>query len=295
MASIVGPHFPDAPLFMQALVGDPEINYSAQQFGELHRSIWASPGILTATSFHVEQADTPGWAIKIRPGRATLGRYLVWNFSEQTIDISVFNTSPVGTRTHYVYLCVWDKEAHGDDGYYANIRVVEDFGSGVNPPDAAATLLLAAFTISPGQSNILNSHIFSRPINASAYGPFVDIKGEDFLNNLVNGNNINGTGTVVADIGPARARYGQGRVQLSGGIWRAVSPAASFAVSDPPMQIGTLPFYLRPEYDVWLTLASSHFKPWKLHIQPDGDMYAHIADDSLPLYLYFDGATYEVD
>lgn len=293
MATIPGPHFTAVPLFMQSLVGEDPINYSAADFGsQLLQAIWPSSGVITPTAFHVEQADTVGWAIKVRTGRAIVGRYLVTSDTTYTIDVSALNTSPVGTRTHRVFLVVQDK-LEGGDGYYAHVKVVEDFGSSAAVPEAAAVLLLAAFTISPGQTGITDANISAKPRNASDAGEPLDIKASGALNNQVNANHADGSGANVAGIGPARARYGNGRVQLSGGIWRAVTPAASFVVG--ATTIGTLPYYLRPLYDVWLTLASSHFKPWRLHIEPDGTMTAHIPDDSAPLYLYFDGASYEID
>lgn len=290
MALIPTPPFADVPLFMQAVAGDPEIDYSAADFGRLLQSVWQSPGVIGSTSFHVQQADTPGWAIKILPGRLTTGRYHINLDAAITIDVSALNTNPVATRFHRVYLAVSDKTA-GDTEYSARIKVAEDFGAGANPPVNASVFLLATFTISPGQSNIQNSHIAASPRNAS--------DAEDFVQ-LDNGGYLTGPVVDASDLlnsAPARARYGNGRVQLSG----AVRLGSNARFTGNP-NLATLPYNLRPYYTVWCAAACSDDTGtgsgslyYRLQVAPSGVMTAALPTGVTPLYLMLDGISYEVD
>lgn len=290
MATIPSPRFAITPLYMQAVAGDTPIDYSAEDFRRLHAAIWMSPGIITPTSFHVEQADTPGWAIKIRSGIAVVGNYLVTSYDTITLDVSALNTNPVGTRTHRAYLVIQDKAATASDGtgYYAQVKVTEDFGGGTSgPPDDtySAILLLAAFNISPGQTSILNQHIASNPRNASHCGDFVNLADTA----------VTGIGsadvTYPADAGPARARYGAGRVWLSGALRRTNGQPFSTGRTT----LGTLPWYLRPLYPVRPIAANTSAVHWRLEIDPDGTMTAVISGDNAPMYLFLDGVSYEID
>jgi hypothetical protein len=290
VALIPTPPFADIPLFMQAVAGDPEIDYSAADFGRILQSVWRTPGVIGSTDFHVQQADTPGWAIKILPGRAMIGRYLVTLDTAITIDVSALNTSPAATRFHRVYLAVSDKVS-GDTEYSARIKVAEDFGAGANPPVNASVFLLATFTISPGQSNIQNAQIAAVPGNASY--------AEDLINLFTAGYLASGVVSAYVDINsPPRARYGMGRVQLSGGVMQ--SGGARFTAASTV--IGTLPYNLRPYYTVWCPAACSDDLGtgsgslyYRLNIAPSGVMTADLPTGVTPKYLMLDGISYEVD
>ncbi len=291
MALIPTPPFAAIPLPMQAISGDPEINYSAADFGALLQSIWLSPGVIGANSFHVQQADTPGWAIKVLPGRAFVGRYHVTLDTAITIDVSALITNPVGTRFHRVYLAVSDK-VQGDTEYSARIKVVEDFGSGATPPVNAALLLLATFSISPGQSNIQNSHIAAAVRNASPAEAFTNLDSGGYLASGI------GDATSVLNSAPARARYGSGRVQLSGAVRH--DNGTRFTTAN--VTLGTLPVTLRPYYTVWCAAACSDDLGdgsgslyYRLQIAPTGVMTAALPTGVTPMYLMLDGITYEVD
>lgn len=296
MATIPSPPFTVTPLFMQALAGDPVINYSADDFSVLTTSIWPSPGVITATSFQVQQADNVGWAIKILAGRAVVGDYLVAQDTAITMDVSALNTTPVGTRTHRVFLVVDDKVQGGTD-YNARIKVVEDFGSGASAPAGAAVLLLAAFTISPGQSNIQNANISAKPRNASAAGAFTEL----YSGMHIESTGYNGVLDASGDINtaPARVRYGNGRVQFSGAVKN--SNAATFPAA-VQIKLGTLPRYLWPQYVVYMTGACSDSTgsatgsfTWRLTIDRAGNMIGNTPTGTTPQYLMFDGISYEID
>lgn len=291
MATVTSEAFTAVPLFMQAASGDPAINYSAADFGRLVQATWQSVGVLTATSFKVEQADVVGWSVKIRPGYAVLGSYLVYQPTAITVSVSAFNTAPSATRTHRVYLVVNDKLAGGSE-YAAHIVVVEDTGAGATAPTAAGVLLLAAFTISPGQSNIQQGQISAKPRNASDAGDFLTLADNGYL--------AGGVLDATAAIGtaPARARFGSGRIQLSGALRR--TGTTTFAAG--PVIVATLPSFMRPLYTVYCAAACSDTAGdgtgslyYRMQVDTAGVMTANIPTGSSPQYLMLDGIVFEAD
>lgn len=283
MATIYSADLSAKPLYMQALAGDTVINYTAAEFRNLNEAVFYTPGVITPTSFLVEQADVVGWAIKVRPGYACTQGYFVSSGADITVNVSQLNTNPAGTRTHRVYLLVQDKVLNGT-GYNAKIVVSEDTGSGATLPESTASILLATFTISPGQSNIQNSHITWRPRHASQSGTFVNVA--DYM-----------TGYKSADTGyatgPAQFRFGSGRIHMRGGIMQnSGSPFLKNSYT-----LGILPLIARPKYDVRVSAATSSSYPWRLYIAPDGTFTATLspATGDEPQYLFLDGVTYEID
>lgn len=285
MATIPSAHFAATPLYMQALIGDPAINYTAKDFRHLHEAIWATPGVITPTSFRVEQAETLGWSVRIRPGIAVVGGYLVYQPEAITLNVAALNTNPVGTRYHRVYLVVQDKAESGNaDGYYAQLKVVEDFGAGAPTPEAVAVLLLATFTISPGQNNIQTGHIAAKPRKASTAGDYVML--DDLAATGV------ASGSTSNDSPPARVRYDHGQVRLSGSFKKITGSFAAGATT-----LATLPVYLRPTYTVWALCGTSDptNSYYRLKVEPTGEMTAYVPAAGTPSYLYLDGASYEID
>lgn len=296
MATIPSAPFTVTPLFMQAVAGDPVINYSAQDFTRLSTSIWRSPGVITPTSFRVEQADTVGWAVKIRPGRALVGDYLVYQDTAITIDMSVMNTSPTGTRYHRAYLVIDDKVQGGAE-YSCRIKVVEDFGSGATPPAGVAILLLATIAISPGQSNIQNINIAAKPRHASHASAYAELYTDVHIETTGYNGVVDASGDL--NTAPPRARYGDGRGWLSGALKRANSAVFTGGTA---YTLGALPDYLAPNYVQYLSAASNVSTgsttggySWRLTIARDGTMTATIPDTTSPTYLMLDGISYDID
>lgn len=286
MATIYSAEFGVKPLFMQALAGDPVINYSAAEFRNLIEAIFYTPGVITPTSFLVEQADSVGWAVKVRAGYAATQGYLVTNGADVTVNVSGLNTNPAGTRTHRVYLLVHDKVLTGGSLYAARIAVAEDTGSGATLPDSTASILLGTFTISPGQSNIQNSHITAQPRHASQAGSFVELT--PYFNAGFSSMHL-----TVDTKAPARFRFGSGRVQFSGGIKQnSGSPFLSTSYN-----LGQLPLIARPKYDQHLVAPNTGTYPWRLYVAKDGTFTATIpgTESNNPQYLYLDGIVYEID
>lgn len=285
MANVFTPFLASKPLYMQTVAGDAPINYSADEFRNMNQVIWYSPGICTPTSFLVEQADTAGWRIKVRAGYAATQGYFIVSGSDITIDVSSLNTNPAATRTHRVYLLLHDKSLGLSAAYGARLAVAEDTGAGADLPPSNASILLATFTISPGQSSIQNSHITAKPRNASQAGPFHEM--QDFFRS---GGGFSSAHTVIP-ASPARFRVGAGRVQLSG----AIKQNSGSAFLSSSYDLGTLPLIAQPRYDQHLVAPSSAANPWRLYIAKDGSFTATINSGDNPLYLYLDGITYEID
>lgn len=291
MATVTSTVLPLQPLFMQATGADSPINYSAADFARLTRSIWLSPGIVTPTSFRLEQSDTPGWSFKIRAGIAVVGTYLVQMSATYNMSVATFNTSPTATRTHYVYLVVNDKNNAGTE-YAARLIAVEDTGSGVTPPVAAASLLIGSFSIGPGQSNLLDSNISPKTLNASDATDFL-LLNPSYLYSFVTD-----AGSTFA---PARLRYGSGRVYLSGAVKRA--DGKSFA-AQTNINFGYVPEWLAPRYDTYLTAACSTNTStapgtgplvYRLEITSAGQLVGQIMSTYTADYLFLDGVQFEVD
>lgn len=283
MANVFSNPLSIVPLFMQTPPGVPEINYSAANFRSLIEVLFYSPGVCTPTSFAVTQADTAGWAIKVAPGYAATEGYFITSGGAITVNLTGMNTNPASTRTHRVYLLVQDSLNNGS-GFYAQIAVGEDTGAGATLPPCTASLQLATFTISPGQSNIQNSHITARPRRASDAGGFVPLA--DYLVSTFASAN-----TVLESVAPARLHYGSGRIHLSGALRRANGTA--FTANS--YTLGTLPMMATPKYDQHLISASSGNNPWRLFIGRDGGFGATINTGDDPAYLYLDGLEYEID
>jgi hypothetical protein len=271
------------PLYMQTLAGEDPINYSAAEFRQLINSIWPTDGIIGPVSFHVTQADTVGWAVRVSSGTAKVGTYLVRNPDAVTVSMTSIQTQVIAAQQHWVYLAVQDQTVYGD-GYYAEIVVGTDEGAGHTVPDAAALLLLAVINVSPGQSNIQNANISAKPANASHGGAFEKLADTTLTSTIVSAH------TTYTATGEARARYGAGRVRFEGGIAR--SSGADFPANDDTV-LGTLPYYMRPNAGVWLPAATSGANNCRLNIDHSGVMTVHTV--STCKYVFLDGVSFEVD
>ncbi len=283
MALIKSAKLATQPLFMQSLAGEDPINYDASEFRSLVRATWPTDGIVGATSYHLTQAETVGWSVRVSTGVAVLGGYLVVNPEPLTLQLTGIQTVPIATQHHAVFLVVQDKTVYGD-GYYAQIVVSTDEGAGWTVPDAAATLLIGVIGVSPGQTNIQNAHISAKPANASPSFAWVKLTGDILTSAFTSAH------TTYADTAEARVRYGNGRVWFSGGIKRVNGddfPANTSTI------LGTLPYYLRPNKQVWLPAATSGSQLCRLTVDPIGVVTVHTI--STCKYVFLDGVSFEVD
>lgn len=283
------------PFFLQKGPGDPDpIFYSAADFTRYTAGIMRRSGVLGSSDFLVVQADNVGMSIKVNSGYANVGgKYLVHLADDVTIDLG-FTGNPSATRTHKVFLSIYNPLEKDASDYGAAIDVVEDTGAGAAPPVAAAYYLqLATITVAPNQGNIQNANIDNTVRHGGNAGEYV------YLAPYLDGAFVPaGADTGGVDV---RARYENGRVWLSGAIKR--SPANQFA-NGGSYDIGAMHSNLRPAHTVYLTGACSIYDSpsdstgtytWRLSIGADGLMNARLPTGTGPLYLFFDGMSYDLD
>lgn len=295
MATVTEP-FTTVPFFMQAYTGDPDILYSAADFRRFFLAIKRRPGVLGSVDFAVQQADVVGWGVKISPGFAhvygTGNSYLVQLTTVPTVSIASFNTAPDATRTHKVFIAVYDKTISGDV-YQGQIVITEDVGGGApNPSGAVAYLLLADITVAKGQSNIQNKNIFNVADHGGSSGAYFDLATRGMIN----------TGYLddpSPEAAPARAIYHDGYVRLSGAIGR--SGGALFEAGSSH-DILSLIEALRPKYNVHLTCGvNKGGYTAQLSISPDGTTWLYIPGKvgtttyTTADWIYLDGCTYDLD
>lgn len=295
VANIVSSTLDYKPFFLEKDSGDAEpIFYSAADFTRFFTGIMPRSGVLGSSHFLVVQADNVGMSIKVNSGYANVGgRYLVHMADDETVSLASFASNPSATRTHKVYLSVYNALENGFD-YDAKIDVVEDTGGGaVTPPTANAFLQLATITVGPNQGNIQNADIANTVRHGGVAGEYV------YLGPYLDGAYLPaGADTEGVD---ARARYENGRVFLSGAIKRASGDPFGNALS---YDIGAMHSNLRPGHTVYMSGACSIYDSpsdltgtytWRLSITRDGLMNARLPTDTGPDYLFLDGMSYDLD
>lgn len=153
-------------LFLEAQGTDPPLYYTAAEYRYLASGVWTSAGVLQREGFKISQGpDLVGqpWAITVAAGHALVDyagsnqRFLLRSVGDVVIDLAgKINTAPTATRTHAVYLVVWDTAGH----YGAEYLVSEDVGAGAPVPSGVAGYLkIGSFTIASGQANIKDVNI----------------------------------------------------------------------------------------------------------------------------------------
>lgn len=157
---------PREAMFFQALNGEPQIEYSAQDLRYMLGAIIPTRGTF-GDSFQVTSKATPDWSVDVSGGYAGLGNYVNGSYvgqeiflvaSTATINVPLtgFNTAPTATRTHKVWIAV----INGTGGVYdTRIMITEDLGSGAPVPTATYYLHIASVTITPSQSFIAQANI----------------------------------------------------------------------------------------------------------------------------------------
>lgn len=283
---------PVLPFFLQASDEDPTIYYSAADFRQFTSALIGTPGIMTAASFYVDESSPVGWSVTVGAGSACVGNYLVRMTSAVTLSLLTFNTSPAATRTHKVWLVIYDSliteadiNADNASDYNARIVVTEDTGSGAPAPEnATAYINLATVSVAPGQSYVRASDITdARPHAAPGAAPFVLTLAEGVTD-----------AAGSANTSPVRAKYMNGQVTLSG----AVTKAGGFAIGEQFL-LATLPKNFRPNRKKFLAGAAGSADvatdAWRLTISTVGSMFAWIPSGTGPGVLFLDGIVFDLD
>lgn len=283
MANIVSTTIDGQPFFLQKETGEANpIYYSARDMRKAIAGIITRPGALTLGAFSVAQSANVGMSIKVNSGYYMVGDYLCYLPTDQTIDLSGFASNPPATRTHRVYLSVYDALMGGTQ-YAHKIDVVEDQGSGAGVPNLASSFTqVATISVAKGQSNIQNAQITDTRARGGMQSDYFFLYGS--LDSAYD--------AAGADIGTSnfRAQLANGSVRLAGSIKK--TNGADFAAGT--YQIGTLTSNLQPPRNRFLIGATEGTtQTWRLQIRPDGTMTANVGTSTK--YLMFDGMQYELD
>lgn len=175
------------PNFMQADDGDPEIEYSAQDFRlAITSSTYSREGVLAPElgQLRVSQRGAgPNMSVDIAAGFVVIegddvsdqGKYLMQSTATENRDEFADGTSisapGSGARTHRMVARVKDKLHNGLwSGYEWEFELLQDDGSGTpDVPDSAVHL--AFVDIEAGQSSITDADISNDPPRASVGTP----------------------------------------------------------------------------------------------------------------------------
>lgn len=310
MATATSSDFTLKPFFVQAPTGDAEIDYTATDFRALVSAIWPRAGVLSPIAFQVLQQDVVGWGIQVVAGWAAIGdtgptvhdvvdRYLV--VSETNLQVNLlaagFVTNPAGTRTHRVYLAVYDKQVTGSTVATAKIVVTEDTtGAGAPVPTGVADYLLLAYvTISPGQSYIHTANcVDARAHGWSGIRPTVS--EVTLTAGIIDAAAFTSTAPAVTVI------YRNGQVTLTGAVKR--SGAIGFTAGDT-WTLGYLSIPHRPKTTKAFLCATganqqvgaAAFDDYscRVVIFDTGQIAAYMPSGNKSDYIYLDGITFDLD
>ena len=292
---------PENPFFMENLTNNAftgEIKYSAADFRDYTYATYRREGVLGPGDFWVQQSDNVGFTIKIMPGSAIVGKYLVTMKDAFNIADLGFAQNPGTTCVHRVYLVVYDEAYDANSaGYAAEFIGLESVnGSVVVPPtNTAGCIELCTITYKPSQPNVQNKDIVNTRPHAGG-SQFISLT--PYLRSGMAGfDNVTDP--------PLRAQYTNGTVTLGGGIYRTNAPNFTAGLE---YQLLTLPPQLRPRYTNCLVGATgkrpgsggtgfeepgsyTHY----VQIAADGTVLSRLPPDNNPLHLRLDGLTYELD
>lgn len=293
MATVVdSTHLTYKPMYLQAVTGDAALNYTAEEWRNFVGAVFPKTGILGMGFRIYPYASGANWSVDISPGFAVVGdsvnefdRYLCFNPARFNVSINgVFNTAPTATRTHRVFLTVYDKQVSGS--LYTNrIVITEDTGAGAPlPADGQSYYLeLGQFTIASGQSNVNTANITNSAQHAGI--------GNSPQNLPLLSNVQNGTQALTSGAGPARYQIRGSAVVLSG----SVQPNGTTWTAGNTYTIGTLPPEAAPKYRRCVAAAGPSGHIVRYSITPDGKIDMEWADSYNPSHAYLDGVTFELE
>lgn len=298
----------ERPYFLEAATGDAEIKYSARDFRNVHGINWLHEGIVTPYAFNITQSSPVGWSINVGSGHAIvaqegtsalLNRWCLYSNDSQKIDLAAagFNTNPASTRTHRVWLAVYDKLIDGTE-YGTKILVTEDTtGAGAPPPTgAAAYLQLGYITVTNGTASITNDNI-----TRTAQRAWSGLSRETNRTSLAAGIADASGSTSTA---PVSIVYRHGRVYMNGSVMR--SNGAPFA-RGTTYDLFIVSAFITPPTVKGLTVATSansgqegvtnieDFYTANLLLYPNGTARLRTPYRNAPNFIYLDGLSWEID
>lgn len=283
---------PDKPFFLQAASGDSAIAYSAQDFRALVGAFLPRVGVTTPTGFYVTQNSPVGWSVVVAQGYARVpGSYLVRLTDPVTVNLNSINKNPSSTRTHKVWIAVYDKLLDGTE-YTAKVVVTEDTnGSGApDPANAAGALNIATIVVNSGMS-----YISQNAINNS-FAPHTWV-GSSPVNSWINIRPGFNDSYAANNTAPARAIYHNGQVTLEGAIDRDGS-GARFNGGNvyTPLSVDSV---IRPRYMTYgicgARVTSAEDLYVRLELGPDGTLNVRVPVGYNPSTVFLNGFTYFLD
>lgn len=280
----------DKPYFLQAASGDTAISYSAADFRALIGAIFPRVGVMSPGSFYVSQSSPVGWTVTVAAGYARIqNAYLVRLSNSVTVNLNAINKNPSSTRTHKVFVAVYDKLIDGTE-YTAKVVVTEDTnGSGApDPPNAAGFVRIANIVVNNGMSyiaqvNIDNSFAAHTWVGSSPNASLVNIKS-DFYDS-----------STARNTGPVQAIYHNGQVTLRGSINRTGD--AQFTGGGSYL-VASVDSVIRPLFTVYGTCGTPSTDAaayCRMSLNPDGELRAYLPKQHEPTSIFLDGFTYFLD
>ncbi len=278
------------PLFLQAVGADPAITYSAKELRNLIGAVFPRTGTI-GTGFRVAARSTPNLQVDVSAGWFIHGgsgsdKYVIRSDSTDTLDLTGFNTAPAATRTHRIWLALYDKSVSGNE-YTSKLWATEDTGSGApNPADNPTHLFeLATITYAASPVTAITNAMITNTVRRASYGT------GNFDLPLAAGI-ASGFGTL--DSGPPRYTMSGSRIYGAGAVVR--TPAANFT-SGNVYSIGTLPVGYRPKFQRYCSATGHAGNMYRLTIGTDGLIQATIpaAPTVSMQWLGLDGMVFELD
>ena len=293
MATITSSNLPNPPLFIQKTSGLP-LEYSGTLMRNLINAAWPRSGII-GNGYRLWQNTVPDWSISVESGYAVVGatgewdRYLVVSHTRFNISLSGWTAPLSGTRTHRVFLCVYDYSKGGPtDQYAARFKVTEDVdGTGAPTPDdlPAHYLELGKFTVTAGQTTITTANITQLARRASAGFAQVPLSLATGFQSAVGG---------VAGTAPVYHINGS-RVFFEGVVERT---SGNFVSDGTQYTIATLPNAYWPTSERHMVGTSGgHGLPYRLTVTAAGLVIVKVpsvfSEDAS--WVSLGGCSYEID
>lgn len=297
------------PLAIQVLSGDTPVAYGGQDLRLLLGAICNRAGRLGLPDSVTLIPNPAGanWSVSIMPGQAVMfptmwpavpangynpERYLVtvpYATGTTPINISLtgFNTAPVTTRTHSVFMVIKDASQTGVGvGYGASLIVTEDVGSGApDPTGVSFSHRIGTVTIAPGQSNITAAHLATTMQRASRATPITAVTYlSGFITTASSVAGATGMGQALSYSVDGNTVRFQGSVSRTAGA--AFTPGTDYNVA-------TLPVDVRPKFTRFMSNATAGPDSFRVKVFTTGEVEISPMDTDF-LFAPLDGVTFEI-
>lgn len=154
------------------------------------QALYATTGIIGATSLAVTQNGTPnmsvniatGWAAIIGTTQTNMGVYVAYN--DATVNAAIATAPATNTRIDIVCLTVNDAYYTGStNNVVVNVVTGTAAASPVAPSTPANSILLAQIAVGTNVTSILTANITDSRVNTTTNLPFVSLTGTQTLTN----------------------------------------------------------------------------------------------------------------